>query len=362
MQGHARGDAVRVGGNARQQFHDARGYGRPAPAGGNEIDLAPVEAAHLLFRGDINAVDGQGFQAFFAETSRDNPRFALQFLVYADLRERGFYLSPAREAWTDATADEVADAADDPDCDFVVYPRGKGPDDGLVEYKVRVVGEREFVDAADLAGYVLAVVDEESELTYLEASEEVYDGGTVYDPPTGLDGVLLADRAVCWDAPADLFESGFYGQPLTGRDAAIEGAIQLSLVEAASLVADGALSFGTDDDGDDYDAIVERGRTVEGERFDRRLQVYRNLRERDVAPKTGFKFGADFRTYATVESVENLGHSETLVRVVRPDHSFAPRDLSLDVRLAGGVRKRMVFALTDANEGIDWLSVVRLTP
>ncbi|MFC6725995.1 tRNA-intron lyase, partial [Halobium palmae] len=84
--------------------------------------------------------------------------------------------------------------------------------------------------------------------------------------------------------------------------------------------------------------------------------------ERGVVPKTGFKFGADFRTYGELESVSELGHSEALVRVVTADHAFSPRDLALDVRLAGGVRKRMVFALTRSKEGIDWLSIGRLTP
>ncbi len=39
---------VRVGSDARQRYHDSRGYGYPLS--GNEIALAPVEAAHLLFR------------------------------------------------------------------------------------------------------------------------------------------------------------------------------------------------------------------------------------------------------------------------------------------------------------------------
>jgi len=116
---------------------------------------------------------------------------------------------------------------------------------------------------------------------------------------------------------------------------------------------------------------------VEGERFDRRLAVYKRLREADTVPKTGFKFGADFRTYLEVKSVEDLPHSEHLVRVVEPNHRFSPRELSLDVRLAGGVRKEMVFALAgtgdegssdggdrdgDADSGIEWVSVGRLTP
>jgi len=62
---------------------------------------------------------------------------------------------------------------------------------------------------------------------------------------------------------------------------------------------------------------------VEGERFDRRLAVYKRLRAADAVPKTGFKFGADFRTYLDVETVEDLPHSEHLVRVVEGDHRFS---------------------------------------
>ncbi|TKX78621.1 tRNA-intron lyase, partial [Halorubrum sp. SD626R] len=174
----------------------------------------------------------------------------------------------------------------------------------------------------------------------------------------------------------------------------------LSLVEAAALAADDrlVLSASVDAAGSDTPqpvpddpaaAVVARGRDVEGARFDRRLAVYRSLRGADAVPKTGFKFGADFRTYLDVESVDDLPHSEHLVRVVEPDHRFSPRELSLDVRLAGGVRKEMVFALTAVEGGgidgsrngdengngdgrrdgndiadadVEWLSIGRLTP
>ncbi|GAA0715970.1 tRNA-intron endonuclease [Halorubrum trapanicum] len=391
--GHLRGDAVRVGGDARQRFYDARGYGRPLD--GNEIALSRVEAAHLLFRGDLSGIeledgsDPVGFERFFVASAAAADRFAVRFLVYSDLRDRGFYLSPAREPWPgggDAPSDAV---------DFVAYERGETPDTGNVKYPIQVVGERESVAAAGLAGRTLAVVDEESDITYFAAESGGIEGATDYEPPESLAGVLLADRVVVWDAPEDLYERGFYGQPLTGRAADVEGALQLSLVEAASLAADGRLSLsasvgtaGGDDDGEASDPadptdadsgdaaarIVARGRDVEGERFDRRLAVYKRLRAADAVPKTGFKFGADFRTYLDVETVDDLPHSEHLVRVVGPAHEFSPRELSLDVRLAGGVRKEMAFALTgveddhpgDADAPLDadveWLSVDRLTP
>jgi tRNA-intron endonuclease len=326
------GDVVRAGPRAREQFYDSRGYGRVR---NGDLDLAPVEAAHLLYRGDIERVDGMDFRTLL--TSRAVSEVA--FLVYKDLRDRGFYLSPAREGWV-----ENPEGAD-----FVVYPRGNGPWDDAVAYRIRVVGERDTVPAASLGDCVLAVVDEESEITYL-ATERPDVSGTSDGTVPATEGELLAERVLCWDPPSELYEQAFYGQLL-------DDAVQLSLVEAAYLAREGMLTV----EGG-AEAVVERGRDVEGDRFDRRLAVYSTLREAGVAPKTGFKFGADFRTYADVEDVDNLGHSELLVRVLPADHAFEPRDLALDVRLAHGVRKRMVFALTGANEEVHWLAVSRLTP
>jgi tRNA-intron endonuclease len=358
MQGtlDADGSTVHLAGDARQRFYDSRGYGRPT--GGGRLALAPVEAAHLLQRGDLEAVvvddETLDFRAFLARTG-----VVLEFVVYKDLRDRGFYLSPA------AQVDETTDV------DFVVYPRGSGPWDDDVAYRIRVVGERASVALDTLGAVVLAVVDEDGELTYFETTTETPGGTLADDPPTALTGTLLGDRVLVWEPPDAAYEAHFYGQRLHGRNAD-EGPLQLSLVEAAFLARRGALTVvdaesdgdtatdGTVDDGERV--VVARGRAVEGERFDRRLRAYAALRAAGGVPKSGFKFGADFRVYETFSTVSDLSHSDSLVRVMRSDHAVLPRDLSLDVRLAGGVRKRMVFALTGANGGVDWLSVARLTP
>lgn len=361
------GDRVRGGSDAREQFYDARGYGRPRDGG---VDLAPVEVAHLLFRGDLGAIvdsrsggEALGFDAFLASNAVPE----VDFFVYKELRDRGFYLSPT--AWVDDAENDAGD--------FVVYPRGDGPWDGNVAYRVWTVSERAAVTAGTLrriAGCgegdadaveakaeadgdsgvtgALAVVDEESEVTYLAVAEPTVAGSTYHELPE-FEGVLLSDRVLVSKPPDALHDRAFYGRPLD-RD---EPPVQLSLVEAAYLAERGRL--GTDGGGE---RIVTRGREVEGDRFDRRLAVYRRLRADGVVPKTGYKFGADFRTYDAVDSVSELSHSEALVRVLPADHAFHPRELALDVRLAGGVRKRMVFALGGDDGDPRWLTVGRLTP
>ena len=381
LEGAFDGEVVRVGGDARQRLYDARGYGTPLE--GNEIALAPVEAAHLLDVGVLDAVVVEGTRCGFREFVVDAPgrNFVVRYLVYADVRSRGFYCSPAEDRWlTPGMRDAVDDASD-----FVIYPRGKGPRDGDVAHTVRVIGERTDVPATDLAPGILAVVDEESEITYFSLERPTMDGsstrledvdsigaGRSDQPSAPLEADLLTDRVVVWSPPKALYERTFFGQPLAGREPDEERpALQCSLLEAAYLAEAGVLDL-------DPAAVVDRGRAVEGDRFDRRLAVYEALRSLGVVPKTGYKFGADFRTYPAVERVETLGHSERLVRALSPDHVFEPRDLALDVRLAHGVRKTMTFALvesggnemaetddrddpTDADRPIAWWSVERVT-
>lgn len=347
------GDVVRAGPQAREQFYDARGYGRPHDGG---LELAPVEAAHLLYRDDLESVDGMGFQAFLGSAAVS----AIGLSVYKDLRDRGFYLSPAREGWVDPSVFD----ADSPAFDFAVYPRGAGPWDDTVAYRIAALSERTDVpidwmyglaaSTPDRGAGVLAVVDEESELTYLELSRPTPSGSSVHDLPSDVSGTLLSDRVLVSDPPAGLHQQAFFGQPLDGEDASL---LLLSLVEAAYLTSRDAVVV----DGG-ATTLRDRGRSVEGQRFDRRYRVYAALRSAGIVPKTGFKFGADFRTYEAVDDVDHLGHSQLLVRVVTPDYVFAPRDLALDVRLAHGVRKRMVYAVTDDEGPIEWLSVERLTP
>jgi len=59
-------------------------------------------------------------------------------------------------------------------------------------------------------------------------------------------------------------------------------------------------------------------------------------------PKTGFKFGADFRTYLDVETVEDLLHP-SLVRV-EGDHRFSRASSRSTCGSRAASAREMVFA------------------
>jgi tRNA-intron endonuclease len=340
VNGTTDGDAVVVAGG-RQSLHDARGYGRPE---GDDVRLAPVEAAHLLGRGDLAAVDGQGFRSYAGRVAGAALR------VYADCRDRGFRVRPAR--W----------AADPGPADLVVHERGAGPG-GAVAHRLRVASDTDRVpttaiDAlADADGGALAVADGEGEVSYFGIDRPAIAGETDVALPDAVDAALLDDRVIAWDAPGRLHDRAFYGQPI-----GVDGTLHLALVEAAHLAGRGTLRLDDTRGGDTRERICRRGREREGEAFDRRLRVYAALRDRDVVPRPGYKFGADFRTYTAFGTADDPGHSDDLVWVRRADRAVDPRALALRVRLAGGVRKRTVFARTGATNGVQWIAAERLTP
>lgn len=330
-------EGVRIGEDARQRLHQARGYGRPI--GDADVLVTPVEAAYLLFRGDIESVDGDAFDTFVSSVRTD--RFLTRYLVYKDLRERGFYLRPSRSETS---------------FDFSVFERGTHPADGKIAYEVRAVDEREVLEVTDLEPGVLALVDEEGEVGFVEIETYEPEGSTPAELAP-VDGDLIGNRVVVWEPPATLYQEAFFGQPIAGRED-VDGPVQLGLVEACYLAEAGALSANPA-------TIRERGRDIEGtERFDRRASVYRALREAGTVPKTGFKFGADFRVYHAFGGLDDMGHSAVLVRTLDRDGHIDPSEVALDVRLAHGVGKRMVFAITSASDTttISWLSVTRVTP
>ncbi len=342
-------DRVLVEKKAINEFYNNGYYGRPKP---NGLELTLIEAVYLAYRGKIE-VEHEGkvleFSDLFKEASILQPSFELKYIVYKDLRERGFYVQPGVT-------------------DFRVYPRGSHPGKGAAKQFIYVRSERAPMPLRDLLRslaaaenvrkqMILAIVDEESDITFYDVKRPRLKGEMkepLY-PDINADATFLEDRVVVWDEEASntLFENGFYGKPLDSQR------LQLSLVESRYLLEKGVLNINNrQNESMDVDAFSKMASEIEPE-FNLKSSVYTDLRDEGVVPKTGFKFGSHFRVYSQVESPTKIPHSEYLIHSIPIDHEFTLPVMSRAIRLANSVRKRMLYAiLTD--DGVDYIDIGRL--
>jgi len=335
--GKLKEDRVVAGKEAIEEIYKTSYYGRPKK---DNLILTLVEAAHLLYRKKLEIEkEGKslGFEEYFKIASLLNPNFELKYIVYKDLRERGFYVQPG-----------VAD--------FRVYPRGGKPGKSSSRSYVYVHSERVALPLSVLLKnlesacnvhkhLIIAVVDEESDITYYEVQESDPAGNMeqLY-PSLHTPATMLEDRVIVWDGEASgkLYENGFYGKPLDQKR------LQLSLVEGAFLLKNNIIEVTTrkDDNKLNFDEFCERATHIEP-LFQRKYRVYEDLRTRKLVPKTGFKFGTHFRIYSEVKSSSKIPHSEYLTHSIGTQHEFSLPVMSRAIRLANSVRKKMLFAIED---------------
>jgi tRNA-intron endonuclease, archaea type len=84
--------------------------------------------------------------------------------------------------------------------------------------------------------------------------------------------------------------------------------------------------------------------------------VFRDLRNRGYIVKTGFKYGSEFRLYERGKSPGN-GHSDYLIKVVTENQQISTSDFSSYVRVAHGVKKKLLMAVVDDEEDITYYNV-----
>lgn len=335
MEGRREEGAILVGGDAATQLYGSRGIGRPA--GGGTVALTWVEAAYALARGDIDGVDGADARRFFADAPDDGA--LTRFIAYRDLRGRGYYVATAYAPGEDPPATGPA---------LLVRPRGAEPTGDEVAYRLHVRPEYDHLTPADLEPGTLAIVDDEAEVTYVAVGSPSPSGSWRGEEVPRAEGALAADRVLVFDPPPGLHEAHYFGQPLD--DGSILG---LNLLEADYLASRGRLELAADPG--------ERGRAIDGDAFERRREVYGRLRDAGAVPRSGLKFGADFRVYGAVPTDDEPGHSTELVEVVAPTRRIPLRSIARAVRLATGVRKSYRIASVDGAT-VRWRSIERLTP
>ena len=338
-------------------------YGTPMSGGGLKLEL--IEGFYLLENEKIRIVRNDhdlDLERLLTHITKREPTFEIKYIVYRDLRQRGHLVKPSNVT------------------DFVIYDTTTDDGTGIstgsgkkhIKYWSQAVSERAQFNIAELSeqistakgtrkGLVIAVVDEEGDLTYYRVETAKPKGrlkhklDKVQDTPGT--AVLVEDRVMLWEPGliAALRATGFFGK-------VVGSSLQLALTESVYLMDKGVfdIRLARTKRKLKIDQFMRIARKIQPD-FDRRLVVYRELKSRDLIVKTGFKYGTHFRVY---EGDPENEHSEFLVHSVPRDFVSSWEEISRAVRLAQGVRKQMLFAriLDEKKSKVEYINIERIKP
>ena len=137
---------------------------------GGKLTLSDIEILFLLDREKISLVDEEGviwtFPRFVEEVSKTDKQVWLRYLLYSDLRKRGYTVKPGYG----------------PKLEFRVYDRGATVGKDPAKYLVYGLVEGEMIAINDLTSIsssaklskkdlILAVIDRQGEITYYDTTE-----------------------------------------------------------------------------------------------------------------------------------------------------------------------------------------------
>ncbi|HUU74895.1 MAG TPA: tRNA-intron lyase [Methanoregulaceae archaeon] len=317
-----------------RSLYEQSGYGRPEKAG---LRLAPEEAAYLVQRAkiEIPRYDFDRLLSLFAQKSD----FLRNFLVYRDIRERGYAIQTGPH-------------------DFRVFKRGQRPGSGRSQYLVRVLSERDLIDFDVLLKeatasahmrkqHVLAVVDDENELTYYEVKIAVLPDISGEIDPKPLEGILVGKAAIISTSEMNAPGMQSYGMRLD------DTRIMLSPLEILYLAGTGRLALRRNGECQDLGVYKESVAANDVE-LQEKFHVYEDLRKLGYTPRTGYKFGHHFRVYSGQKT-----HSEMLVHAIAGGLSLPMSTISRSVRLAHSVKKKMLFGC-EYSTGIQYVEFARV--
>ena len=328
------GTSVLTGKDGRA-LYDQSGYGRPE---GDGIRLAPQEALYLVHRQKLE-VPGYTFDSLLGEFA-DQRNFLRSFLVYRDLRERGYVVQTGPH-------------------DFRVFRRGEKPGTGESLYLVRVLSERDPVRFAKLIEevvtarnmrkqYVLAVVDDEEELTYYEIKLQKLADATVPAPPVAkAEAILIGKSAMVRVPPHSDLECAGFGKRLDDERLMIAPVELLYLMETGTLQATKEGAVLSTAEYFSYALQTDQDLAAKD-------KVYTELRRHDFTPRTGYKFGHHFRVYCG----KNV-HSDLLVHAIEKEAVMPMSVISRSVRMAHSVKKKMLFGCVHTT-GIQFVEFARI--
>ena len=313
------------------------------PLSGGELELELIECVFLLEEEKIKIKKGKDeidFETLISFASNKIPHFEIKYLVFKDLRKRGHAIHLFEE-------DKI-----------ITFYQIKN------QFYVIAFSERDELDLKKIKTTIrnvtkegsalwIAIVDEEGDLTYYDASILDIKGNIKKHKFTKGRSVLLDNRAIVFDKKLArvLFEKEFFGKPFGEW-------LQVSFVEVLYLNKKGIVEITTPSGKKISKEKVEEIISKKQPDIMQRLIVFKDLKKRGLIVKTGFKFGSHFRAYT--KDPDKI-HAEYLIHVVSADFKSIWEEISRAVRLAHSVNKEICLAQVSKSK-IDYIKFGRLRP
>ncbi|HEC81536.1 MAG TPA: tRNA-intron lyase, partial [Thermoplasmatales archaeon] len=282
------------------------------------------------------------FHELFNKLITEDPRFEHRYMVFRDLKKRGY---------------RVECTPNNEEIDFKVYMKQKNGKN-LVSAKA----EREEFNIKPLRTLCrtlnnkqnqlwIAIADEEGDVTYYGLSSIKPKGNIKKTIKEKGKGVLIKNHVFIpnKEFAYTLLKTEFFGKPFAKG-------LQLSLIETLYLMEKKVLD------------VEHQGKLISFKRMknlakqqqpdvEKRYRVYKDLKQKGLSVKTGFKFGTHFRAY---EKDPHKTHADYLIDVVDKNFSTGWSLISRGVRLAHSVRKTYTLAILD--NPIEYLAFKRVRP
>lgn len=173
---------------------------------------------------------------------------------------------------------------------------------------------------------------------------------------------LVENKVILWNKSEakNIFDSGWYGEIQDDR-------LELSLLEAALLLQRKKIEIKKGSKKMSFKAFYKFALGIDP-RFNVRYTVFKDLRERGLPTRTGFKFGCDFRIYERGVKPLKKGpkaaheHTKWIVFAIPEDYICSFQELSRAVRLAHNIRSNMLWAIVDNDNNVTYYEVSYISP
>ncbi len=315
----------------------------------NKLHLNLLEGLFLLDEGKMIVYHERkqiSFSDLLKRAVQQIPEFETKYLVYKDLRARGHAITLVDDDSQVSFHKYKTKNSTEPSCVITAFSERDILD---INATLRLI--HRFTQKGDVLWF--ALVDEEGDITYYTVSgvdlhgyisEQRYQSGRC---------VLLKNRLIVFDKKlsSQLLNNEFFGKPFGEL-------LQISFVEALYLLEKDVLEIQSIDGKKLTKANCIRLMQQHQPDVVQRLMVFKDLKQRGLLVKTGFKFGAHFRAYT---QLPDKTHAEYLIHVVEKEFTSIWAEVSRAVRLAHSVNKEFIFACID-EKNVEYIKLGRLRP